>query len=164
MATSKPKPVLSRSQDIPFDKLVLSQSNVRRVKAGLSVEDLTEDIARRGLLQSLNVRPVLGENGAETGVFEISAGGRRYRVLELRFKQKRLTKTTPISCIVREDGDTSAEEDSLNVQRAPLHPLDQFRSFKALHDQPSYRHHGFAILGTLLQRFPLVGATNRSAV
>jgi ParB family chromosome partitioning protein len=46
---------------------VLSQSNVRRLKAGVSIEDLAEDIARRGLRQSLNVRPVLDAAGAETG-------------------------------------------------------------------------------------------------
>jgi hypothetical protein len=37
------------SRDIPFNRLVLSQSNVRRVKAGLSIEELAEDIARRGV-------------------------------------------------------------------------------------------------------------------
>ena len=52
------KITLSASRDIPFNKLVLSQANVRRVKAGISVEDLAEDIARRTLLQSLSVRPV----------------------------------------------------------------------------------------------------------
>ena len=43
--------ILSSSRDIPFDKLVLSQFNVQRSKAGVSVEELAEDIARRGLLQ-----------------------------------------------------------------------------------------------------------------
>jgi ParB family transcriptional regulator, chromosome partitioning protein len=35
MTKSVPKLVLSGSRDIPFNKLVLSQSNVRRVKAGI---------------------------------------------------------------------------------------------------------------------------------
>ena len=52
------KIVLSSSRDIPFNKLLLSQSNVRRIKAGVSIEELAEDIARRTLLQSLTVRPV----------------------------------------------------------------------------------------------------------
>src|SRR3984957_17817802 len=59
MANTVQKITLSGSRDIPFNKLVLSQSNVRRIKAGISVEELAEDIARRTLLQSLNVRPVL---------------------------------------------------------------------------------------------------------
>ena len=58
MATAIQKITLSSSRDIPFNKLVLSQSNVRRVKAGVSIEELAEDIARRTLLQGLNVRPV----------------------------------------------------------------------------------------------------------
>ena len=65
--TKQQKITLSASRDIPFNKLMLSQSNVRHVKAGVSIEEL-------------------------------------------------------------------AEEDSLaeNVQRAPLHPLDQFRAFQAM--------------------------------
>ncbi len=138
MAKAVQKITLSASRDIPFNKLVLSQSNVRRLKVGVSIEDLAEDIGRRGLLQSLNVRPVLDADGAETGQFEIPAGGRRYRALERLVKQKRLSKTAPIPCIVRDPGvDVSAAEDSLaeNVQRVALHPLDQFRAFKALRDQ-----------------------------
>jgi ParB family chromosome partitioning protein len=129
------KITLSPSRDIPFNKLVLSQANVRRVKAGISVEELAEDIARRGLLQGLSVRPVANEDGVETGMFEIPAGGRRYRALELLVKQKRLSKTAPVPCVIREDG--IAEEDSLaeNVQRAPLHPLDQFRAFLTLREK-----------------------------
>ncbi|MCT9000249.1 ParB/RepB/Spo0J family partition protein [Chelativorans intermedius] len=133
--TKSQKITLSASRDIPFNKLVLSQSNVRRVKAGVSIEELAEDIARRTLLSSITVRPVLDENGAETGMFEIPAGGRRYRALELLVKQKRLNRTAPVPCIVRTDG--LAEEDSLaeNVQRAPLHPLDQFRAFQAMREK-----------------------------
>lgn len=100
------------------------------MKAGVSVEQLAEDIACRGLLQGLSVRPVTDQAGVETGIFEIPAGGRRYRALKLLVKQKRLAETAPVPCIVRDSG--IAEEDSLaeNVQRAPLHPLDQFRTLR----------------------------------
>ena len=67
MTTAVQKITLSSSRDIPFNKLVLSQSNVRRVKAGISVEELAESIARRGLIQSLHVRPVVDAEGKETG-------------------------------------------------------------------------------------------------
>ena len=135
MATAVQKIVLNTARDIPFNKLILSQTNVRRVKAGVSIEELAESIARRGLLQSLNVRPVVGADGAETGMFEVPAGGRRYRALELLAKQKRVTKAQPVPCVVRAaDADTTPEDDSLeeNEQRAPLHPLDQFRAFHTL--------------------------------
>ncbi|MFG1303022.1 ParB/RepB/Spo0J family partition protein [Xanthobacter autotrophicus] len=135
MAIAKKKITLSPSRDIPFHQLVLSQANVRHVRAGVSIEELAEDIARRGLLQGLSVRPVVDADGVETGLFEIPAGGRRYRALELLVKQKRLSRSAPVPCVVREDG--IAEEDSLaeNVQRAPLHPLDQFRAFLALREK-----------------------------
>ena len=129
------KITLSASRDIPFNKLVLSQANVRHIKAGVSIEELAEDIARRTLLASLTVRPVLDEDGAETGMFEVPAGGRRFRALELLVKKRRLNRTAPVPCIVRTEG--LAEEDSLaeNVQRAPLHPLDQFRAFQAMREK-----------------------------
>ncbi len=135
--TQTPKVTLSSSRDIPFNRLVLSQANVRRIKAGVSIEALAEDIARRTLLQSLNVRAVLDAQGAETGMFEVPAGGRRFRALDLLVRQKRLSKTALVPCVVRKADDVSAEEDSLaeNLQRAPLHPLDQFRAFKTLRDQ-----------------------------
>jgi len=135
MPKSVQKITLSQSRDIPFNRLVLSQANVRCIKAGVSIEELAADIARRTLLQSLTVRPVVDDDGAETGMFEIPAGGRRYRALELLVKQKRLARTAPIPCVVRTEG--LAEEDSLaeNVQRAPLHPLDQFRAFLALREK-----------------------------
>jgi ParB family transcriptional regulator, chromosome partitioning protein len=125
---------LSPSRDIPFNKLVLSQSNVRRVKAGVSVEQLAESIAQRTLLQSLSVRAVVDADGQETGMFEVPAGGRRYRALELLVKQKRMAKTQPVPCVLRDGG--IAEDDSLaeNDERVGLHPLDQFRAFKLLRD------------------------------
>jgi len=120
MAKAVRKITLSQSRDIPFNRLVLSQCNVRRIKAGVSIEELAQDIARRTLLQSLTVRPVLDDDGAETGMFEVPAGGRRYRALELLVKQKRLARAAPVPCVIRTDG--LAEEDSLaeNVQRVPL--------------------------------------------
>lgn len=132
------KITLSQACGIPFNKLTLSQHNVRKIKAGVSVDELAEDIARRGLLQSLNVRAVLDEEGAETGMFEVPAGGRRFQALALLVEQKRLNKTAPVPCIVRDPADgISAEDDSLaeNTQRAPLHPLDQFRAFVSLREQ-----------------------------
>ena len=101
--TKQHKITLSASRDIPFNKLMLSQSNVRHVKAGVSIEELAEDIVRRTLLSSITVRPVLDESGAETGMYTIPAGGRRFRALELLVKQKRMNKTALVPCIVRMD-------------------------------------------------------------
>lgn len=128
------KIALVGARGIALDRLVASDANVRRIKAGVSVEELAEDIARRGLLQSLSVRPVIDGDSEETGKFAVSAGGRRLAALKLLVKQKRLAKNAPVPCIVKTDG--IEEEDSLaeNTMREALHPLDQFRAFKSLQD------------------------------
>ena len=134
MANAVQKIELNPSRDIPFNKLVLSQSNVRRVKAGVSIEQLAESIAQRTLLQSLSVRAVVDTDGHETGMFEVPAGGRRYRALELLVKQKRMAKTQLVPCVVRDGG--IAEDDSLaeNDERVGMYPLDQLRAFQCLRD------------------------------
>jgi ParB family chromosome partitioning protein len=132
--TKHVKIALSGSRDIPFNQLVLSQANVRRVKAGVSIDTLAADIARRGLLQSLTVRVQRDADGHDTGLFEVPAGGRRFRALQQLVKQRRMAKIEPVPCIVRDDAQISAEEDSLaeNTHREALHPLDQFRAMQQL--------------------------------
>ncbi|TKV70721.1 ParB/RepB/Spo0J family partition protein [Rhizobium sp. AU243] len=136
MAQAIQKITLNAGRDIPFNKLVLSQQNVRKTKAGVSIEELAEDIAHRGLLTSLNVRAEIDGDGNETGIYRIPAGGRRYRALELLVSQKKLAKTVGIPCIVSK-GDTLEVEDSLaeNVKRVDLHPLDEFRAIMTLREQ-----------------------------
>jgi type IV secretion system protein TrbL len=127
MTTAVQKITLSSSRDIPFNKLVLGQSNVRRIKAGVSIDDLAASIARRGLIQSLHVRAVFDADGQETGMFEVPAGGRRYRALEMLVKQKQLAKTAPVPCVVGNSSSAIlAAEVSLaeNIERAP--PLAGF--------------------------------------
>ncbi len=137
--TKHAKITLSGARDIPFSVLMLSQANVRRVKAGVSIDGLAADIERRGLLQSLTVRAQRDDEGNATGRYEVPAGGRRFRALQQLVKQRRMAKTEPVPCIVRDDDAVSAEEDSLaeNVHREPLHPLDQFRAMQKLVEQGS---------------------------
>ncbi len=136
MAQAIQKITLNTGRDVPFNKLVLSQQNVRKTKAGVSIEELAEDIAHRGLLTSLNVRAEVDADGNETGIYSIPAGGRRYRALEFLVNQKKLSKTAAIPCIVSK-GDTLEVEDSLaeNVKRVDLHPLDEFRAIMTLREQ-----------------------------
>lgn len=123
---------LTPATQIAVSALVASKNNVRRIRAGVSIENLAEDIARRGLLQSLTVHPVLDETGNPNGTYAVTAGGRRLAALLRLMAQGRLSGDSAIPCIIR---DTALEtEDSLaeNVMREALHPLDQFRAFKAL--------------------------------
>ena len=131
------KITLCPSRDIAFDKLMLSQSKVRRIKAGVSVEEQAEVIARRRHLQSLSVRPVLGNDGIENGNL-IPDGYRRFQAVVLLVEQKRSAKTTHIPYVLRNAGSAIlAEDDSLagNMQRAFLPPLVQFRAFVSLREK-----------------------------
>ena len=72
----------------PFNKLMLSSSNVPTSRQACRSRSWPRTIARRTLLSSITVRPVLDDSGAETGMYTIPAGGRRFRALELLVKQK----------------------------------------------------------------------------
>lgn len=166
MAQAIQKITLSAARDIPFNKLVLSQQNVRKIKAGVSIEDLAEDIAHRGLLLSLNVRAEIDGEGNETGIYRIPAGGRRYLALELLVSQKRLAKTAGVPCIVSK-GETLEAEDSLaeNLHRIELHPLDQFRAFQTLREQglgeEEIAARFFVSVATVKQRLRLASVSPR---
>ena len=130
-AAAKQKLTFDQPTSIPLNKLALHPSNVRGQTDKSSVADLSESIATHGLLQSLSVR-ALDSNGQLYGVL---AGGRRWRALQLLVKQKRLDKDAPIPCIILTGCVIEAASLAENVDREALHPIDQFKAFKALADQ-----------------------------
>ena len=131
-----PKLSLAAAQTIPLDKLEVHEDNVRKsAEDQAAIEDLAADIAARGLLQSLSVRPLLDAGGQETGRYGVQAGSRRFRALKHLVKQKKLAKNAAIPCIVKTDGFAEADSLAENTQREALTPLDEFRAFKAMADK-----------------------------
>ncbi|PZU64151.1 chromosome partitioning protein ParB [Sphingobium sp.] len=130
--------VFSKACDIPFSRIRLSDSNVRETDVAAGLDELTQDINRReDLVQGLNVRAILDEDGNETGDFETPAGGRRYRAIARLVEAGRFPADGLVPCIVKKaDAKTSAVDDSLaeNTFRLALHPLDQFKAFKRMVD------------------------------
>ena len=128
----------SRSRDIPFNRIHLSDSNVREIDVEDGIDELTHDIDRReDIVQGLNVRARLDAEGAETGDFETPAGGRRYRAIARLVKAGRFPADGLVPCLVKKaNAKTSAVDDSYaeNVIRLALHPLDQFKAFKRMVD------------------------------
>lgn len=122
------------TQMIKLSLLDVDEANVRQIKNGITIEQLAEDIAARGLLQSLNVHALNDNDDNPSGRFGVIAGGRRLKALKLLVKSKQLEPDTAIPCIVQPG--TNAVDDSLaeNTFREALHPLDQFRAFKAMRD------------------------------
>lgn len=124
-------------RDVPLAKLVPSDKNVRSTGREAGIEELAASIAAHGLLQSLSVRPVLDAEGAETGKFSVTGGGRRLAALKLLAKRKRIAKTYAVPVIVNEgdEGEVSLAE---NIVRENLHPADQFEAFKRLADERGF--------------------------
>ena len=141
--TKKKTPVsamieFSRSRDIPFNRIRLSENNVREIGIDEGLDELTHDIDRReDLVMGLNVRAILDADGNETGDFETPAGGRRFRAITRLVEAGRFPADGLIPCLVKKAGaKTSAVDDSLaeNMVRLALHPLDQFKAFKRMID------------------------------
>ncbi len=110
--------------EVPLNKLVASDRNVRRTGAADGVEELAASILAHGLLQPLLV------SSREDGRYGVIAGSRRLMALKLLSKHKALPRGFTVPVMVMEAG----EEESLaeNVVRMPLHPADQFEAFRRL--------------------------------
>lgn len=112
-------------QTIPLSQLKPSQRNVRKRQG--SIADMAASIAAHGLRQNLTVIP-------RGDWFEVSAGGRRLRALQLLEQEGRLRPelAAGIPCMLTTD--EAATEVSLaeNVVREAMHPADEFDAFLLL--------------------------------
>jgi ParB family chromosome partitioning protein len=114
--------------NIPLSQLVPSPANVRKTYSTAGIEGLAANIAAVGLLQNLQVQK------AGNGKFEVVAGERRRRALNLRAKRKEIKKDEPIPCHVLTNEHAREVSLSENEMREAMHPADQFEAFKALID------------------------------
>lgn len=116
------------NQPVPLNKLILSPRNVRKTNGDDDIESLAESIASKGLLQNL----VVSESVKHPGKYEVDAGGRRLRALQLLASQKRVAKNlpVPVQIIPRDD----ALEASLaeNLQKVAMNPADEVEAFRAI--------------------------------
>lgn len=130
-----PEPVqLHESRQIPLSLLTADDANVRTIKNGVTIEMLADDIAFRGLLQSLAVRETTDADGKATGRYGVIAGGRRLKALQLLAKKKRIEPDQPINCTIVAAGNATDHSLAENSFREDLHPLDQFAAFKKMAD------------------------------
>ena len=116
------------NQTIPLNKLILSPRNVRRTNGDEDIESLADSINSKGLLQNL----VVSESVEHPGKYEVDAGGRRWRALNLLAADKRIGKNfpVPVHIIPRDD----ALEASLveNLQKVAMNPADEVEAFAAI--------------------------------
>ncbi|KFL27796.1 chromosome partitioning protein ParB [Devosia sp. 17-2-E-8] len=124
----------SGGKRLPVEFLVANRANPRRDFDPDQLEDLTNSIREKGVMQPLLVRPTNDPN-----IFEIIAGERRWRA-----SQKAGLHDVPV--IIRDVDDKEALELAIieNVQRADLSPLEEAMGYGQLMDQFGYTQQDLA--------------------
>lgn len=115
-------------QSVKLAKLRLSPSNVRKTGA-LALEQLAADIAARGVLQNLIATPV----ARSKGLFDVFAGGRRLRALNLLVEQGTIDPAeydVPVRVLKGDDAELSEISTAENFQRLEMTPADECRAFQ----------------------------------
>lgn len=114
---------------LPIEFLRANPSNPRRSFDSADLDDLTNSVREKGVVQPILVRPVPG--AAES--FEIIAGERRWRAA-----QKAGLHDVPV--VVREASDKEALELAIieNVQRSDLNALEEAQGYQQLIDEHDY--------------------------
>ena len=119
---------------LPIDFLVANRANPRREFNEEQLEDLTNSIREKGVMQPLLVRPT-----QDPTQFEIIAGERRWRA-----SQRAGLREVPV--LVRDVDDREALELAIieNVQRVDLNPLEEAMGYGQLVEQFDYTQHDLA--------------------
>jgi ParB family chromosome partitioning protein len=119
---------------IALNMLVLSEDNVRTTTSADGITELAGLIYSQGLLVALHVVPELFD-GRETGRYEVVAGGRRLRALQLLVIQGKLEADSPVECkVVCRDNATEVSM-AENSGREAMHPADEFEAFRKMVDE-----------------------------
>ena len=121
---------VSRSSDIrmiPLNQLSLSPLNVRKV-AACAVDDaeLFASIRENGIKQNLVVHAT-----SDSG-FAVDAGGRRLKALQQLAEDGAIPTDHPIPCLIEDERDAVVTSATENLQRAAMHPADQFEAFESM--------------------------------
>jgi ParB family chromosome partitioning protein len=121
-----------QSTTLTHAKLRLSESNVRKANGDAGLEALAASIAEHGLLQPLIVSPSAGKKT----LYDVHAGGRRWRAIGLLIERGVLPKDYAIDVRLCENEDAAAREISLaeNLIREAMTPADEARAYRDIVD------------------------------
>jgi ParB family chromosome partitioning protein len=110
---------------VPIEKVFANPDQPRRTFDANALEDLTNSIKEKGIIQPLIVRRQPNGDG-----YEIVAGERRWRAA-----QKANLHAVPV--VVRDFTDTEVLEVAIieNIQRADLNPIDEASGYRQLMDR-----------------------------
>jgi ParB family transcriptional regulator, chromosome partitioning protein len=113
-------------REVPIDMIVASADQPRRHFDRELLEELSESIRAKGVLQPIVVRP----EGAADGRFQIVAGERRWRAAQMAGLHK-------IPAVVRTLTDSEVLELAIieNIQREDLNPIEEAAGYRSLIDR-----------------------------
>jgi len=123
-----------QNQQIPFSKLRLSPANARKSFTQAGIDALAVSIDAYGLLQPIIVSPATDKKS----IFDVHAGGRRWRAFAKLIESGQLPKNTVVDARVCNDEKAAlAEEISLaeNLIREAMSPADECRGYRAALDK-----------------------------
>lgn len=114
------------AMEIAIDRIVPNPKQPRRTFIEAELEELSESIRTKGVIQPILVRP----DPANAQMFEIIAGERRWRA-------SRRAGLTAIPAVVREMDDREMLEIAIieNVQRSDLNAVEEAEAYKSLIDR-----------------------------
>ncbi len=114
------------SLDIAIDRIIPNPKQPRRTFIEAELEELSESIRTKGVIQPILVRP----DPANAEMFEIIAGERRWRAA-------RRAGLTVMPAVVREMDDREMLEIAIieNVQRSDLNAVEEAEAYKSLIDR-----------------------------
>lgn len=131
-ASRAPAPKSRNVATLAIDQIVRNPDQPRRFFDKALLEELTQSITDKGVLQPILVRPVPPRGGVVSGkpVYQIVAGERRWQA-SLK------AGLTSMPALIRELSDQDVLEIGVveNVQRAELNPIEEALAYQALNQQ-----------------------------
>ena len=112
-----------KPRSAPIENLRPNPRNPRRMFTEAELDELSDSIRERGIIQPIVVRALQGDN------FEIIAGERRWRAA-----QRAGLHDVPIAIIEANDAQSLEFAIIENVQRADLNPIEEASGYLALMD------------------------------
>jgi len=112
--------------NVPIESVRPNPDQPRRAFTQEALEELSDSIAEKGIIQPLIVRP----DPQEEGLFQIVAGERRWRAAQM-------AQLHEVPVIVRDFDDTEVLEVAIieNIQRADLNPVEEAMGYRQLMDR-----------------------------
>ncbi|MGI3186117.1 ParB/RepB/Spo0J family partition protein [Nioella aestuarii] len=124
--TAAPDSPRRPDMNVPIEQVRPNPDQPRRAFTQEALEELSDSIAEKGIIQPLIVRP----DPTQEGAYQIVAGERRWRAAQM-------AQLHEVPVLVRDFDDTEVLEVAIieNIQRADLNPVEEAMGYRQLMDR-----------------------------